>query len=112
MYTNNNEKVVDTTNVEHIKKSQHIDSNEIFRDVDAATKALKDQDLTYTEGENKRFLRKVDLWLMPLTAFPYRLQLVDKSTPGVAATYGIRKPLNSRDRRTPGVSPLVASTLS
>ncbi|OBT72940.1 hypothetical protein VF21_08462 [Pseudogymnoascus sp. 05NY08] len=86
------EKVVTMSDhIEHPRESQHLEVEKVSTGADAAVEALRGQDLDYTEEENRRVLRKIDLRLMPLMAFACGIQLVDKSGLGAAATYGLRE---------------------
>ncbi|KAL2204166.1 MFS general substrate transporter [Sarocladium strictum] len=66
--------------------------NEKAADDNAA--ALEGQDLDFTEEENKRILRKIDLRILPLAAIACGLQYVDKAGLGAASIYGLIEDLN------------------
>lgn len=68
------------------KPSQQADATlpQIFEEddenIDAAAKALKGQDLNFTEAEEKSVLRKIDWRLMPIMAWTCGLQVSMIST--------------------------------
>ena len=63
-------------------------------DVDEAMKlALKSQSITFTEEEDRRLVRKIDLYMFPLMCVLYAIQFMDKVSTGSAAVMGLRTDL-------------------
>lgn len=64
---------------------------DVTGDVDEAMKyALDNEEVELTEEENKRLLRKIDLFLLPLICLLYALQFMDKVSSSYAAVMGLR----------------------
>ena len=53
-----------------------------------------DISVTYTEEQQKRVLRKIDMRLMPLMFTSYMIQYMDKSVLPQAAIYGLLENIN------------------
>lgn len=84
-----------------LKDSKDIDvsvivSNEIDNKVadEALFYATKSKSYELTEEENRRLLRKIDWWLMPLVCALMSVQLMDKSTSSYASIMGMIEDLN------------------
>lgn len=62
-------------------------------DVDEAMKvALEiDEDIVLDEETNKRLLRKIDMFLLPLICLLYAFQFMDKTTTSYAAVMGFKQ---------------------
>ena len=56
--------------------------------------ALQTKDMSFTEEEDKKLLRKIDFALIPFVSFLYSLFYVDKASNGWAAVMGIRKDMH------------------
>ncbi|KAJ5486215.1 Major facilitator superfamily domaingeneral substrate transporter [Penicillium desertorum] len=65
-------------------------------DLDAVAQILMDQEDIQQPNrfEHRKLLRKIDWRIVPLAAWAYGLQFVDKSGLGAAATYGLRDDLH------------------
>lgn len=62
----------------------------ITGDVDDAMKlALKAKDIELTPEEDKKLVRKIDLYMFPLMCLLYAVQFMDKTTNGTAAIMGL-----------------------
>ncbi|KAH3900822.1 allantoate permease family MFS transporter SCDLUD_002275 [Saccharomycodes ludwigii] len=63
-------------------------------DVDDAMRlALEAEDLQVTPEEDRKLLRKIDLYMFPLMCLLYAIQFMDKVTNGTAAIMGLRTDL-------------------
>ena len=63
-------------------------------DVDEAMKlALKSQGITVTPEEDRKLVRKIDLYMFPLMCILYAIQFMDKVSNGSAAVMGLRTDL-------------------
>ena len=58
--------------------------------------AMNNDDFIFTEEEDTKLLRKIDLVLMPFVSFLYSLFYIDKASNGWAAVMGIRKDMNMK----------------
>lgn len=66
----------------------------ITGDVDDAMKlALKAKDVVLTPEEDRKLVRKIDLYMFPLMCLLYAIQFMDKTTNGNAAVMGLRTDL-------------------
>lgn len=67
----------------------------ITGDVDEAMKvALENETIQIDDKMNKKILRKIDLFLLPLICFLYACQFMDKTTNSYAAVMGLKTDLN------------------
>nr|XP_018999807.1 uncharacterized protein I203_07693 [Kwoniella mangroviensis CBS 8507]OCF63268.1 hypothetical protein I203_07693 [Kwoniella mangroviensis CBS 8507] len=48
---------------------------------------------TYTDESNKKLLRRIDMYLMPMMCISYCIQYIDKSALAYAAVFGVKKDL-------------------
>lgn len=68
---------------------------EVTGDVDDAMKlALESEPFEVDEATNKRVLRKIDLYLLPLSCMLYAFQFMDKTTSSYAAVMGLKTDFN------------------
>ncbi|CUM65818.1 uncharacterized protein PRCAT00003467001 [Priceomyces carsonii] len=68
---------------------------EITGDVDEAMMvALDNNDLVLDKATDRRILRKIDLYLLPLICFLYACQFMDKTTNSYAAVMGLKEDFN------------------
>lgn len=69
---------------------------EVTGDVDEAMKVALDidEDITLDEATNKKLLRKIDLYLLPLICILYAFQFMDKTTTSYAAVMGFKEDFN------------------
>ena len=61
---------------------------------DAALAVIGDERVELTEEDNKRIRRKTDLNILPILVWVYFLQVMDKTTLGYAAVFGLQKDTN------------------
>lgn len=52
-----------------------------------------DQVIEYDEEKDRKLLRKIDMYILPVMMLIYCFQFMDKTTPGVASVLGFRKDL-------------------
>lgn len=68
---------------------------EITGDVDEAMElALRSQKIVLDKDTDRKLLRKIDLYIMPLLCFLYACQFMDKISNSYAAVMGLREDLN------------------
>lgn len=66
----------------------------ITNDVDEAMKYTPDEEITIDEKTNRRILRKIDLYLLPIMCLLYCFQFMDKLSNSYASILGLREDLN------------------
>jgi MFS family permease len=58
---------------------------------DAALAVIGDERIELTDADNKRIRRKTDLYILPILIWVYFLQVMDKTTLGYGAVFGLAK---------------------
>ncbi|KAF9016943.1 MFS general substrate transporter [Hymenopellis radicata] len=78
----------ETHRVEHTTHGQVVEVSP--EKADPAFRQFGDERIEVTEEDNKRILRRTDLFILPLLAWVYWLQILDKTILGYAATFGLK----------------------
>jgi len=61
---------------------------------DAALAVIGDERIELSDADNKRIRRKTDLYILPILIWVYFLQVMDKTTLGYGAVFGLEKNTN------------------
>ncbi|CDK27554.1 unnamed protein product [Kuraishia capsulata CBS 1993] len=86
---------IGTNNLITTITSVHGREVQVTGDVDEAMRlALKSKGMVIDAATNKRILRKIDMYMLPLCCFLYACQFMDKTSNSLASIMGLRTDLN------------------